>query len=80
MYFCFYFSKKPVFESHSVRDDSGFKYQLIIGSLLYGIGWGLGGLGVASLLVLLPLESIKIVFYWGLACLIGMKFSHKVFE
>ena len=63
-----------------MRDESKLRYQLVVGAVLYGIGWGLGGLRVDSVLVLLPLESIKIVFYWGLACLIGMKFSHKVFE
>ncbi len=44
------------------------------------MGWGLGGLKPASVLVLMPLESIKIIFYWGLSCLIGMKTSHKLFE
>jgi len=28
----------------------------------------------------MPLESIKIIFYWGLSCLIGMKAAHKFFE
>jgi hypothetical protein len=44
------------------------------------MGWGLGALTPASLLLMLPLKSIKIVIYWGLSCLIGMKISHKLFD
>lgn len=63
-----------------IKDNNPIKFNLIIGSIIFGIGWGLGGLKPASVLLLMPLESIKIVFYWGLSALIGMKAAHKLFD
>ncbi len=62
------------------KNNIEIKGNLIVGSIIYGIGWGLGGLTPVTALLLMPLESLKIFVYWGLACVIGMKISHKLFE
>ena len=54
--------------------------NFILGSIIFGFGWGLGGLMPVTALLLMPLESMKIFVYWGLACIIGMKISHKLFD
>lgn len=76
---CF-FRKKPLFAVEVDKNDQKVKVNLIIGSIIYGIGWGLGGLTPVTALLLMPLESLKIFVYWGLACVIGMKISHKLFD
>jgi uncharacterized membrane protein YedE/YeeE len=42
-----------------------------VGSILFGLGWGLGGLCTASFYVLIPLANIKVQVYWGVSCLLG---------
>ena len=36
-------------------DTIAVKSSLIVGSIIYGIGWGLGGLSPAAVLLLAPL-------------------------
>lgn len=55
MYFVILFRKKPVFSSELIQDNSPLKFNLFFGAILYGIGWGLGGLRPASVLLLMPL-------------------------
>lgn len=80
MYFFIEVRKKPIFASELIQDKSPLKLNLFVGAIIFGIGWGLGGLKPATVLLLMPLESIKIIFYWGLSCLIGMKAAQKLFE
>lgn len=63
-----------------IEDSNPIRINLFIGAIIFGIGWGLGGLKPTTVLLLMPLESIKIVFYWGLSCLLGMKAAHKLFD
>jgi uncharacterized membrane protein YqgA involved in biofilm formation len=55
MYFFFYHRKKPVFGTEITKDTTPFRFHLVLGAIIYGIGWGLGGLRSASVLVLMPL-------------------------
>lgn len=73
------YSKKPLFGVEIDKENTPMKFNFIIGSMIFGFGWGLGGLTPVVVLILMPLESLKIVVYWGLACVIGMKISHKLF-
>lgn len=74
------FRKKPLFAVEVDKSSMKIKGNLIVGAVIYGVGLGLGGLMPAVGLLLMPLESLKIFVYWGLACVIGMKMSHKLFD
>jgi uncharacterized membrane protein YedE/YeeE len=46
---------------------------LIVGSICFGVGWGLAGLCPAPVYTYLPLPNIKIPFYWFLSFVIGFR-------
>ena len=51
---------------------------LLIGSICFGIGWGLSGLCPGPFLLLVPLKSLKVPFYWGLSLCAGVKIAELV--
>lgn len=53
-------------------------WKLIIGSFLFGVGWGIGGLCPGPFLLLVPLSNLKIPIFWGIPFLIGMKTSQII--
>lgn len=46
---------------------------MIVGSAIFGVGWGLCGICPAPLLATIPVSNIKVAFYWGISCVIGIK-------
>lgn len=46
---------------------------LIIGALLFGLGWGIGGLCPGPFILLLPLKDLRIPIFWGISFVVGMK-------
>lgn len=50
----------------------GFSPKVIFGSVLFGLGWGIGGLCPGPFILTIP-NSLKIAFYWGLPFFFGQK-------
>jgi len=73
------FRKKPLFNTEISPQKDKIRLNLFLGTIIYGVGLGLGGLDPITVLLQLPLESIKIAFYWGISCILGMKAAHKLF-
>jgi hypothetical protein len=48
-------------------------FELIIGSILFGVGWGLGSMCPGPLLMNLSKFSINIHGFWLLGCIMGIK-------
>lgn len=46
--------------------------------MLVGLGFGLGKVSFETFLINVPVESLKIPFFWGIPCLFAMK-SGQVF-
>lgn len=53
-------------------------WKLLIGAFLFGLGWGIGGLCPGPFLLLIPQKSLKILVFWGVPLLLGMKFMQLV--
>ncbi len=73
--------KKTIFDSDSgiISDPRGnIDWKLIIGSFLFGIGWGIGGLCPGPFLLLIPLNSLKVPVFWGVPFFVGMKISQFI--
>lgn len=51
--------------------------RLILGSVLFGLGWGLGGLCPGPYLLSIP-YSLKLAFYWGVPFFFGQKLTNMV--
>lgn len=64
----------PVFASEAENPNDTINFNLIFGSISFGIGWGLAGLCTASFYPQIPLLNLKIPFYWGISCFIGIQF------
>jgi len=48
---------------------------LIFGALLFGLGWGIGGLCPGPYILAIP-HSLKLAFYWGVPFFIGQKLTN----
>lgn len=61
----------PVFETKVEETTSKISIFTVIGSILLGISWGLAGISLISVLVLLPMNDTKILFFWGGSVIFG---------
>lgn len=50
-----------------------FSFKAILGHVLAGIGFGLGGLLFESFLLTVPSSQIRIAVFWGVPCVFTMK-------
>jgi hypothetical protein len=53
--FLYLLSKKPLFNTEISPQKDKFRFNLITGTIIYGIGLGLGGLDPVTVLLQLPL-------------------------
>lgn len=62
-----------------VDDPKGkITWQLIMGAVLFGFGWGLGGLCPGPY-VLASVHSLRLAVFWGIPFLLFMKLSSVLF-
>lgn len=47
-------------------------WKLILGALLFGLGWGIGYLCPGPFFVLFAAFSMQVQVLWGVSCIIGM--------
>lgn len=68
------FDQQPIQLPQNKKIDS----KLIIGSLIFGVGWGIAGICPAPSLTLIGLGHYEII-YFIVAMLLGIHFTSKVF-
>lgn len=59
-------------ESLDIPDSSKIDWKLIVGSVFFGVGWGLGGVCPGPAFMLLPIFYPGIFFIWFLFLALGM--------
>jgi hypothetical protein len=74
------YSKKPLFFNELQDKKSKITGKLLIGSILVGVGFGLGGLLFESFLLTVPLSSLRIIIFWGLPYIFSMKAAQVISE
>ena len=67
--------KRPVFGEKIENPKGSVDGKLILGSLLFGLGWGIGGLCPGPYILSIPF-SIRVAFYWGVPFFLGQKLSN----
>lgn len=72
-------SKPLLREAWSVPTRSAVNAPLLVGSALFGLGWGLGGLCPGPGVVAVSTGAASF-YVWGLSLLAGMKASHMLSE
>ena len=73
LYFCLYFSKKPLFSNELVDRKMTLSWKRMLGYALAGIGFGLGGMLFESFLLTVPSSEIRIAVFWGVPCIFSLK-------
>ena len=74
-YSYFLYRITPVFATQVDNPKGKASIGLLVGSICFGVGWGLAGLCPGPFLLLVPLKSLKIPFYWGLSFVAGIKIA-----
>ena len=62
-----------MFEAGLNLPPEKFDFGILIGPIIMGIGCGLAGVSAASLYLYLPLNSLRVAFYWGVCFMGGIK-------
>ena len=72
----FYLIKKKKYsffgDNLDLPENSKIDWKLIVGSLFFGIGWGLGGVCPGPAFMLLPVVYPGVFFMWFLFLALGM--------
>ena len=64
--------KVPIFGEKLFNPSKKVDCQLVLGGLLFGVGWGIGGLCPGSAIVLFAVWTIPIHLIWWIGLLLGM--------
>lgn len=73
------FVNKPTYGVNIQNGHGKVDLKLIVGALLFGLGWGIGGLCPGPFILSIP-YSLKLAFYWGIPYFLGQKISHSLFS
>lgn len=74
------FSKKPLFLNELQDKPAKLSGKLLMGAVLVGVGFGLGGLLFESFLLTVPASSLRIIIFWGLPYIFAMKAAQVIAE
>jgi len=72
------FKSKPIYGEKIENPQGKVNGRLIIGAVLFGLGWGIGGLCPGPYILVIP-YSMKLAFYWGVPFFLGQKLSNVLF-
>jgi len=72
------FVQKPAYGDKIENPQGKVNLRLIVGAVLFGLGWGIGGLCPGPFILSIP-YSIKIAVYWGVPFFVGQKLSYFLF-
>ena len=70
--------KNPVYGENLFNPEGKVDCKLIIGSLFFGLGWGIGGLCPGPAIVLFAVWTIPIHLIWLGTLLLGMLLAYYV--
>ena len=65
-------SLKPIFSTKIESPNSKINLKTMLGSIFLGLSWGLTGMSLGPIFLLLPLKKPTLAVFWGLACLFGL--------
>lgn len=65
----------PVFADCIENPEEKVNFSLVFGSICFGVGWGLAGMCPGTMYAVIPLTSLKVPFYWGVPCILGIKLA-----
>jgi uncharacterized membrane protein YedE/YeeE len=69
------FRGKPFLKDQLSDKRGNLDWKLLIGSFMFGLGWGIGGLCPGPFLLLIPQSDLRIAVFWGLSFIIGTKLT-----
>ena len=52
--------------------NSSLDWKLVVGAIIFGLGWGIGFLCPGPFLVLFSVFSLQVQVVWGVCCILGM--------
>lgn len=72
------FSQKPAYGDKIENPHGKVTFKLLVGSILFGLGWGIGGLCPGPYILSIP-NSLKIAVVWGVPFFFGQKIGNILF-
>lgn len=70
--------KNPYYGERLFNPSGDIDWKLIVGALMFGLGWGIGGICPGPAIVLFPVWTVPIHLIWFTCVLIGMAIGSRV--